>query len=227
MARLLLALPLLLAAAPAQGCGRPVCQVDPAALSLASRISFDDLPAGYGPGIEIPGVLLQPGAAFGERFAGQVADGQTGHDRIVGIALAPLVVEAGAPGRNLAVLRLGETNVLTGSGPAGFPRTQATGEGAIALLFARDQGALRLTVAGGEGGGMRIVFLARDGREIDTHLLEGLGAGRIAFRRQGQAEDIAGLLITNDDPEGIALDAVEFDGADRIGAAPTAAELPG
>lgn len=48
-----------------------------------------------------------------------------------------------------------------------------------------------------------------------------LGEQQVGFARQGDLADIAGLVISNQDPEGIALDGVAFDGAE-----PTSQLLP-
>jgi hypothetical protein len=70
---------------------------------------------------------------------------------------------------------------------------------------------------GGEGGVAHILFLARDGTIIDQIDLSPLAEGAVGFARNAPAHtdpvaDIAGLVISNHDPEGIALDAVAFDG---------------
>ncbi len=194
-------------------CGRPVCAEPPGSLRLAHEITFDDLRGGMGPGRQIEGILDQPGARFGERFAGQSLGTLTAfgvpYDTVLGPATG-LILLPGVPGQNLSILRLPSTNVLSGDGPAGVPRQRATGEGAIAVAFAEPQGAVRLILRGGEGGSVTVLFLAPGGQVIDRHVISPAGEGALDFARVGGTEDIGGLVITNRDPEGIALDAVAF-----------------
>ena len=203
---------LVFAALPGAGmaCDRPVCLAD-TPLRLSQIVTFDDQPSGMGPGRRIDGILDLPGASFGERFAGQSLSAQHSYDLVTGVAAAPLSLLAGREGRNLSMLRLAGTNALSGDGPAGFPRVEATGEGAIAMLFARDQAAVRIALRGGEGGVVVILFMARDGRIIDSHTLGPLAEDIFEFTRRDAQDDIAGLVLSNRDPEGIALDEVAFD----------------
>ena len=214
--RLLVALAILLAPSWAMACGRPVCAVDPAGLALPQTITFDDQSASPGPGRQLADVLALPGASFGERFAGQVLAADGDFDSVDGAASQPLTLLPGAAGRNLSMLWMPNGKVLSGDGPAGFPRQEATGEGAIAMVFDRDQGAVRLWIRGGDGGAGRVLFVARDGALIDSHDLQDLGEAPVAFVHAPGA--IAGIVLTNRDPEGIALDQVDFGSADRFSA---------
>ncbi len=207
-----LALFLCLAPSLAFGCDRPVCLTDPAGLQFGRIITFDDQPGNFGPGRPVEGVLVLPGASFGEMFAGQTLDIATDFDLVTGPALGPLTLLPGAPGQNLSILKVTGATLLSGTGPRGFPMTIATGEGAIAIWFAADQSTLRLDLLGGEGGMAHILFLARDGALIDQIDLTPLAEGPLTFARNSPVADIAGLVISNLDPEGMALDAVAFDG---------------
>ncbi|MCP9481626.1 hypothetical protein NNA36_06580 [Shimia sp. CNT1-13L.2] len=210
--RSLLSLALVsLLALPAWACETPVCPTDPDTLDLSRRITFDDLPSSFGVGRLINGILEQDGARFGERFAGQDLGRDGTFDRVNGTALAPLTLLPGAPNQSLGILRLMRTSVLQGHGPAGYPRTEAVGEGAIAVIFDWDQSAIALDIRGGEQGFATLTFLARDGRVIDSHTLGPLSEATYGFARKDDRPDIAGLLITNSDPEGIALDNLRFD----------------
>ena len=202
--------------AAAHACDRPVCRVDPASLRLSEIVGFDGQPSGLGPGRDVRGLLTLEGASFGERFAGQRLERVETFDHVDGPAEAPLTLLAGADWHNLSVLRMPGLNVLSGDGPEGYPKQAATGEGAIAILFARDQAALRLWLRGGEGGTARVQFLARDGAVLDLHEVAALSEDEVGFvDEQGR---IAGLVLTNRDPEGIALARVEFGSADRFSA---------
>ena len=201
-------------------CDRPVCIFDPTGLHFGRIITFDDQPGNFGPGRPVEGVLALPGASFGEMFAGQALTNDTDFDQVTGPALGPLTLLPGATGQNLSILRVTGATLLSGTGPRGFPMTIATGEGAIAVWFAADQSALRLDLLGGEGGVAHILFLARDGSLIDQIELSPLAEGSIGFARNtppmtDAVADIAGLVISNNDPEGIALDAVAFDTGDQ------------
>ncbi|MEC7962421.1 MAG: hypothetical protein VX083_14150 [Pseudomonadota bacterium] len=217
MRHLLPALLVISFASQAMACAAPVCQVPQAELSFGRVITFDDLPSSPGVGRELEGVLDQPGAQFGERFAGQLLLSEGGFDRIEGRALAPLSVLAGQTGQSLGVMRLTQTSVLQGYGPQGFPNVDAIGEGAVAIVFDRDQSAIGLDIRGGEAGMARVVFLRRDGSEIAALEVQPLAEDSYGFRRNAAVPDIAGILILNRDPQGIALDNIRFDGLDLLG----------
>ena len=220
--RPVLALLICLFPSLALGCDRAVCIVDPADLHFGRTITFEDQPGNFGPGLPVDGVLALPGASFGEMFAGQSLDTTTDFDLVSSPALGPLTVLPGVAGQNLSILKVTGARLLSGTGPRGFPMTIAIGEGAIAVWFAADQSTLRLDLLGGEGGVAHILFLARDGSLIDQIDLTPLAEGPVAFARNAPVADIAGLVISNHDPEGIALDAVAFDGGEQTSQADTA-----
>ncbi|SHI78539.1 hypothetical protein SAMN05444000_10356 [Shimia gijangensis] len=204
-------------ALPVWACERPVCLVEADSLHLARHVTFDDLPSGFGVGRQIEGILDQNGVRFGERFSGQSLTVQGDFDGVEGTASAPLTLLPGAPGETLGILRLMRTSVLQGHGPRGFPRAEAVGEGAIAAIFDYDQSAISLDIRGGELGEATVTFLSRDGQKIDTHTLGPLSETSHGFLRQHRKSDIAGILITNTDPEGIALDNLRFDQSAILG----------
>lgn len=208
--RLLLALAVIALPLPAIACGAPVCLVDPDSLSLPQTITFNETRSGAGPGHPVEEVLALQGAKFGERFAGQqlIVDGT--HDAIEGPALGPLTVLAGTNGQNLSVVNSMGVSVLMGYGSAGFPKRDAQGEGAIAILFDEDQSALALDVRGGEKGRGNVLFLRRDGAVLALVPVQPLGEFELGFYRTNGAADIAGLVLTNRDPQGIALDTIRF-----------------
>ncbi|WP_299354596.1 hypothetical protein [uncultured Shimia sp.] len=200
-------------ALPAWACERPVCPVPAESLILSRHITFDDLPSSFGIGRKIDGILEQNGVQFGERFVGQPLEAEGDFDVVPGPASAPLTLLPGAPGQALGILRLMRTSVLQGHGPRGFPKTEAVGEGAIAMIFDYDQSAIALDIRGGEQGHATLRFLSRDGRILDTHRIGPLSESTHGFLRSDEQTDIAGLLLTNNDPEGIALDNLKFDKA--------------
>lgn len=202
---------------PAFACGEPVCRVDPDSLDLALVITFDEVPSGWDPGYRVDDLLRLPGASFAERFAGQQLGATGDFDTVSGPAFSPLTLLPGAPGETLSVVRMFGSNILNGYGPAGYPKTNAQGEGAIAVLFDSDQPALSFQVLGGEAGQAQVQFLRRDGSPIHAILIDDLGPVTLGFRRQGDVADIAGIVITNTDPQGLAIDNLRFDPPPQIG----------
>ncbi len=191
-------------------CGDPVCRVNPDTLDLARIITFDDVPSGWDPGHRIDDMLELPGASFAERFAGQTLAATGDFDTVTGAALPPLTLLPGAPGQTLSVVRLYGSNILNGYGPAGYPRTHAQGEGAIAVLFDEDQPALSFQVLGGEAGSAKVQFLSRSGAVLHAIDIDTDGPMSLGFRRAGDVPDIAGFVFTNTDPQGLAIDNLRF-----------------
>ncbi|MBW4710260.1 hypothetical protein KX928_20930 [Roseobacter sp. YSTF-M11] len=208
--RLGLTLILMTLGRAALACGTPVCLVDPEALQLTRIITFDDTRSSQGPGYLVPDLLVLEGAIFGERFAGQVIAPVGDHDQVDGAALPPLTVMPGDKGQNLSVVFMQGNNVLNGYGVAGYPKRHAQGEGAMAFLFDDDQSALSFQLRGGEEGTARAVFLRRDGQVIMSMDLPPAGEHAFGFIRATGIADIAGVVITNTDPQGLALDNVRF-----------------
>ena len=195
---------------PALACGDPVCRVDPASLDLTKLITFDDQPSSWDPGNRIDELLHLQGATFAERFAGQTLSASGDFDIVTGAAFPPLTPLPGAPGQALSIVNMFQTNILNGFGPAGYPRVHAQGEGAIAVMFDEDQPALGFTLLGGENGQAQIQFLARDGAIIHAMTLATDGTLTLGFQRAEDAADIAGFVLTNTDPQGVAIDDVRF-----------------
>lgn len=215
--RALVTTALLLAPSLALACSAPICRVDPQTLALAQHIHFDDHPSSWDPGIRIDDVLALPGASFAERFAAQSIAAQGDFDTVTGTAFAPLTLLPGAPGETLSVVRMLGSNILNGFGPAGYPKVRAQGEGAIAVLFDHDQAALALQVLGGEQGEARIQFWSRAGALIHTEMIVTDGPLSLGFQRRDETPDIAGLVITNTDPQGLAIDNLRFGPAPELG----------
>jgi hypothetical protein len=188
----------------------PICRVAPDTLYLPQTITFDDIQSGYGPGHRLDEVLPLPGAAFGEHFAGQTVASTGPYDFVTGEAYAPLSILAGRLGQNLSVVHFSGNAVLNGYGAAGFPRREAQGEGAIAVLFDADQSAFAFDLRGGEAGTVRVAFLRRDGSSITALEVQPAGEFTVAFLRGEGLADIAGFVVTNTDPQGIAIDTLRF-----------------
>ncbi|MEM9968863.1 MAG: hypothetical protein AAF755_12295 [Pseudomonadota bacterium] len=194
----------------ATACGAPVCLVNPDSLSFTRVITFEDVRSGWGPGHHVDGVLTLEGARFGERFEGQSVIQQGDHDAVVGTALAPLTMLPGAAGQNISVVRFSGNTVINGYGRAGFPRRQAQGEGAIAVLFDEDQSALAFDLRGGEAGAAVVKFHRRDGSFLADVPIQPTGEFAVGFYRSGGLADIAGFVLTNTDPQGLAIDMLRF-----------------
>lgn len=188
---------------------------------LVTRVDFEDFPRRLSPGVQIDGIQRVEGAAMGERFQGQLIWQEDGFDRVGPLADAPLALAAGADGQNLSISLIYQlSNQLQGLAPPGYPAINAEGEGAVAVLFDRDQFALGFRVAAepqprdgaGRPGAMTVQFFTRDARLIASMPVT-LGWGRKAygFVRAGEEPDIAGITITNADPAGIAIDDLIFD----------------
>lgn len=191
-------------------CTDPVCVVAPESLDLTREITFDKIPAGHGPGFLVDDILRLDGARFGERFVGQTLETLGDHDAVTGAPSGPLALLPGERGQNLSVVAFNGGRVLNGYGKAGYPKRRAQGEGAIAILFDEDQYAIILHIRGGEAGEARITFFAHDGRGIADLTVGPVGENPIGFLRRGGVDDIAGIVITNTDPQGIALDTIGF-----------------
>ena len=194
----------------ALACGAPVCLVDPKGLSLPQIITFEDMRSGAGPGYLIDDILPMPGATFGERFAGQNVISQGFHDEVTGTAFGPLTMLPGASGQNLSLVRFSGNTMLNGYGAAGFPKRDAQGEGAIAVLFDEDQSALAFDLRGGEAGIAHVTFHRRDGTMIGTVPVDPTGEFSVGFMRSDGIRDIAGFTVTNKDPQGMAIDTIRF-----------------
>lgn len=198
-------------------CADPVCLVDPATLDLSRLITFDDVPSGWDPGYRVDEILPLDGASFAERFAGQRLEHAGDFDIVSGEAFAPLTLLPGAPGQTLSVVKLSGSNMINGYGPAGYPRVHAQGEGAIAVLFDEDQPALSFQVLGGESGTAVVQFLRRDGSTIHQLAVGDLGRMSLGFWRQDGVRDIAGFVLTNTDPQGLAIDNLRFGPPPQLG----------
>ena len=106
---------------------------------------------------------------------------------------------------------MSQNRVLNGYGPTGFPRRNAQGEGAVAVPFEQDQAAIAFDVRGGENGSAFVQFLRRDGSVIAQNPIRQLGEYAVGFHRKDDVPDIAGFVLMNSDPQGLAIDNIRFD----------------
>jgi len=201
----------------AQTCAAPVCIVGYDTLDLAQIITFESVASSPGPGRSYDEIIDGDGVQFGERFVGQQRQVAGDYDRITGDAISPLTPIAGAKHESLGVKRLFNNNVLLGYGPQRFPSREAIGEGAIAVVFDADQSAFGFKLIGGEEGEATISFMRRDGSAIMSMSLGPLGETKFGFLRGENAADIAGFVLDNQDPEGIAIDDLIFNEEMKLG----------
>jgi hypothetical protein len=217
-----LALAALLALFPLAALGQDVLRVSYDTLSerLVALIDFETLPKRPSPGEAVDGVLSFEGAGLAEGFRGQRVAQSGGFDALHLAPASPLTLQPGAPGQNLAVeFVYFMSNQVMGTAPPGFPDRRGGGEGAVSILFDRDQSALGFRVASepkpkteGTKGWMQVSFYRRDGSLIDRLEVElDWFLGSYGFQRADGAADIAGISITNRDPEGVMIDDVIFD----------------
>jgi len=215
--RILTVLALALVPQTAMACGAAVCLVDPDTLTLPQVIDFDDQTSGWGPGLHIDDVLDLNGARIGEHFAGQRVGARGAHDTVTGAAFAPLTLRAGARGQNFSIVHFSGTTMINGFGAAGFPKRDAQGEGAIAVAFDEDQSALSFDLRGGEAGAAFVTFMRRDGAVLAIVPVQPTGEFTVGFLRTGANADIAGFVITNNDPQGLGIDTLRFGKPPDIG----------
>lgn len=201
----------------ATACETGVCLMEPDTLDLTRIITFEDTQSSPGPGHPVNEALVLQGATFGERFAGQTVAAAGDYDRIIGAPLSPLTVMPGNKGQNLSVVFLQGNNVLNGYGVAGYPKRQAQGEGAMAFRFDEDQSALSFEIRGGEAGTVRAIFYTRHGEVIAILDLPPAGEHAYGFARASGARDIAGVLLSNTDPQGVAMDNLRFGRPPELG----------
>jgi len=178
----------------------PINVVPPATIGTTSIIDFNALPSG-----NIAGTLGQPGATFGERFAGQTVATGSGFDVVSGSPTATLTVVANTTlADNIAILTNSGSQLIYGD------LGGAVGEGALAFVFAFDQSQLGFDVVGGDSGSVFASFYRRNGSLIQTLILGPVTTNTFAFQRDLGITDIAGVLLTNDDLSGVAYDNLRF-----------------
>lgn len=196
----------------------------------SGRVTFETVPRQPEPGQRFDHAMRLGGLWMGEHFSGQDLVGQDGFDVVSGPPAAPLALRAGRPRANLSVAfhRGFGSNALFALGPDGFPKHSARGEGAVAVLFDTDQDAIGLRIHSDypdplgqrptSRGHVYLILYTRTGEVIARHHAQlSLGITEIALRRTGGQPDIAGMLITNDDPGGIAIDDILYQIAAMLG----------
>lgn len=181
-------------------------QVDYASLTETQLITFDEVTGGSNPGTNYNGLLTIGSVAFGERFAGQALSSLGDSDVLSGTPTDTLTLLSGAASQNLIVLN----GALAGLGPAQYPNQEASGEGAISILFATGQSRFGFETLGGQSGTAHISFYRGDGSLIQAIALTPLETFSYGFARENGVEDIRGISIWNDDFGGIGYDNLRY-----------------
>ena len=176
------------------------------------------------------------GAYFAERFQGQsltyqspIPPGTGQFDQLSGTPSNQLALQVGLPSQNLNISNQSilYSRVLSGLGPAGFPSAEALGEGAIAVLFDRNQSEFGFDLyAPNAGGSTTLSFFRRNGSLINNITLSGSDTLSFSctpwsnppgspcppyiqrsylFRQDSGANEIAGVSIYNYDLGGIGI----------------------
>ena len=148
-------------------------------------------------------------------------------------AQAPLRLETGPPGQGIAVaLHRGfASNAVFPIGPAGFDQIEGRGEGMLAILFDHDQRATGLLIHSDYAdplgarpaprGTVEVIVLDRAGQVLArpvTALAQGITA--LGYATADGAPLIAGLVVLNTDPGGIAVDDILYERAAMMGEKP-------
>ncbi len=198
---------------------------------LDGIVTFDALPRRPEPGINFDENIYFAGLWLGEHFAGQqLGRGPNGHDALLsGTPNVPLIIRPGQPRKNQSVaFHWGYgSNALFPLGPDGFDDITGRGEGAVALLFDHDQHAIGLRLHthydaplgnAPDLGQLTVLFFARNGTLIDRITVKlSPTVVELGWRHAQNHPDIAGMLILNTDPGGIAVDDILFQRTPALG----------
>ncbi|MDX5401898.1 MAG: hypothetical protein LPK02_05950 [Rhodobacterales bacterium] len=200
---------------------------------------FEGWPARAEPGHLLRAPHRGDGIAIASHFTGQtpailtLRDGGSYDSLSEARAQAPLRLEVGPPGQGIAIARhrgFG-SNAVFPVGPRGFDRIDGRGEGSLAILFDDDQRAVGLLVHADYAdplgtrpatrGTVEVIVLDRAGRVLArpvTPVSEGVTA--LGYQTASGAPLIAGLVLLNTDPGGIAVDDILYARAGLMGRAP-------
>ena len=95
---------------------------------------------------------------------------------------------------------------MYGLGCKGYPNSNATGEGSVAVLFPSPQSQFKFDIVGSDGGGSATLnFFREDGSSIGSIVITPTDQ-TYGFRHTGGIREITGFSIHNTDPGGIGYD---------------------
>ncbi|TKZ21318.1 hypothetical protein FAP39_06140 [Shimia litoralis] len=195
---------------------------------LSGKITFETLPQKPEPGFNLNAPIRSDGAWLGAYFAGQtlvqsLAGNGTPHDTLGHpFAHRPLSIKADENGENLSVAfhRGFRSNAVLPLGPLGFENISGRGEGALAILFDTNQFAAGFRVhtsyetplgTAQKRGTITATFFSRQGVPLASMTLTpDQGISDFGFRILPGSRPFAGILISNSDPGGIAIDDIVF-----------------
>lgn len=163
-------------------------------------------------------------ASFGERFTQDPANlfvswyVTDAYDGLGPDADMPLRVVPGMDGENLALVKTEDSIKITGIGPA---PDFATGYGSVGIEFDESQVAVgfKLFSLGGtyKGGLIRLHVFDTTGEHLTYINFFITGASRVGLCSRNGLPVIGGVSITNEIPDGIAIDDIKFGHAALIG----------
>lgn len=156
----------------------------------------------------VAGLISEPGATYGERFAGQTLATGSGFDVLTGTPSSPLTLLANAVVvDNIGALTFGApgNKVIYGDLSA------AIGEGALSVLLDANSDVFGLNVVGTDGGAFTIQFFDAAGGLIDS-ITQAVTDSYFGFSTTAGSL-IRAVSITNTDPAGIGYDNVQFNAA--------------
>lgn len=163
----------------------------------------------------VTGTISQPGATYGEAFAGQTVSTAT-FDTLFGLPSAPLTLTtAPVANNNIGVLNLNGTNVIYGDVNGG------RGEGALSILFDVGTDIFGFDVVGSNAGSLTVEVFGEDGSVLGNITQT---ATNSFFGFRSSEMDIFGVSITNDDSFGLGYDNVIFNTS--VAPIPLPAALP-
>ena len=145
------------------------------------------------------------GITMGERFVGQQTSSAGGFDVVEGRPSMPLTIDDSIEAKyGINLLWIYSTTVVDGLGPVGFPDSGAIGDGALSILYERDQLLVGFDLVGSNGGGLRIQLFDRSGVLLDDFTFEETSNRTYVFFSNQM--NIAGLTLSNFDWGGLAFD---------------------
>jgi hypothetical protein len=157
------------------------------------------------------------GITFGEMLVGQMVSYEDGYDVVSGTPTVPLAVDTTVEAAfGVNILWIFSSTVIDGIGMVGFPSIAAIGDGAMTVLFDRDQHVIAFDIVGSNRGPLHMQFFDRAGGHLGDLSFE---STRDTTYVVGSIEpNIAAVTFSNFDWGGLAFDNFLFQPgpADRL-----------